>query len=142
LKDSKSLGVVQNLETVFQHRNLALRINRPDQQRLVNILWPDIFHGLLHIVRLHFIAPYHEAVPRRNPQLELLPVTDHIEGRGAHNWEQPDHVQHRRLPRQHITANFFVISDVAFLYATCGRINVHRRLQRLDLFRLLVDGVN
>ena len=135
-------GIVQNLVTILQHRNLVLGIDGANQQRLVDILRPDAFHGLVRVVRLHLVAPYHKAVSRRNPQLELLAVAHHVESRRPHDRQQPDHVQHRRLLRQHIATNLFVVGDVALLRPACGSVDIHRRLQRPDFHRLLINAVD
>ena len=137
-----TLGVMQNLLAILEHRDLVFRIDGADQQRIVNILRAEVLQGLVRVVRLDVVPSHHKAVLWRDPQFELLPVADHVEGRGAHDGQQPDHMQHGGLARQHIAANLLVVGDMPLLYATGGGINVHRSLQRLNLRRLLVDAVN
>ena len=51
-------------------------------------------------------------------------------------------MQHGRLARQHITANFFVIGFVAFFRPAYGGVDVYRSLQRLDRFGLVINNFN
>src|SRR5258708_21100334 len=51
LKNPVSLGVMKNLVTILQDRDLVFRIDRPDQNRIVNILRPDALHRLVWVIR-------------------------------------------------------------------------------------------
>jgi hypothetical protein len=85
---------------------------------------------------------HHKPVSRRNPHLELLAVAHHIESWSADDRKQPDHMQHRWLPRQHAAPDLFVLGDMAFVHVPSGRIYTHGRLQRLHFVRLLVDDMD
>src|SRR5579863_751274 len=85
LQDAMAFRVVKNLVAVLQNSNLAFGLDGTDQQRVVDILWPDALHRLVSVMRLGIISAHYKTILRRNPQPELIAVADHVESRGAHD---------------------------------------------------------
>ncbi len=113
-----------------------------DQQRLINVLRPNVFHRLVGVRRRYVVLADHEPVFRRNRYLEVFAVADHVKSGRAHDRHQPHHVQRIRLPRQDVPTDFLIVGDVALFDATDRAVDVDRRLQRADRLGLLIDAVD
>ena len=127
---------------VFQHRDFRIRVHAGNQQRLVNILRANVFHGLVGDGRGYVVSSNHETVLGRDPQLECLAIADHVEGRSARRSASARSCAARPAAGQNVTANFLIVGDMALLDAAGGRVDIHGRLQGVDGFSLLVNPVD
>ena len=91
---------------------------------------------------IDLVVPDVELVGRRNRQLELLPVADHVEGLVAHDGIEANHAQHVGLAHQDVAPNLLEVRDLASLFAPHLGVDVDRCIQRLDLARVVVEAVN
>src|SRR4029077_5352176 len=115
--------------------------DRLHQQRVIDLLRADVFQRLRRRMD-DVVAPHDEFVFGGNPELKILPVTDHVKGAVANDGHQANHAQHGGFTYQNVAPNFPVVGDLAFFYAAHGGINVHGCGQRLNLAGLGVDVVD
>ncbi len=88
----------------------------------------------------HLGAANIELVCRRNGELEAVSIAHHVEGRIAHQGEQPDHAQRVRFTHQDVTADLLILGDLAFFLPADGSVDVNRGVQRLDAGSFLIDA--
>jgi len=130
------------LHIALHDSTFRLRVNRRDEEGVVDVLRAQVFQRLLRIRSCDVIAPLNESVLGWNPQFEFFAVAHKIKSFGADNRQQANHSQHGRLSRKHITANLLVVGNSAFFRAAHCGVNVHRGLHGLNLSCLSVDVVD